>query len=267
MQEADLTGCSSDSANDKEQHEGNTTLRGIMQSSGSSPLPLIHPPSSPQRNSHLSGLSPSHQHSFLWRQVLCSLAFHTTDPRGAHSPTRHREQVEGAYAILIACLSDEGRFLFSCIPVLSNDWVTHHPCGAVFEKWGGKLSHITRLYFTHQICLSTRHIIKSCISQRPAMPQKLGDSWWHFSLDALKFTSSTPQSSLFLQWRRWLLYCSKRWPEKELQSWWGEKSPAGCTFVVLFPLISAKWCVAGEEAGFHLKLKLSNVDPAMVWSN
>lgn len=50
MQEADLTGCSSDSANDEEQHEGNVTLRGILQSSTSSLPPLLHPPSLPEES-------------------------------------------------------------------------------------------------------------------------------------------------------------------------------------------------------------------------
>lgn len=51
-----------------------------------------------QRN--LSCLNPSHQHSFHCWQVLCSLAFQITDKRGANSPTKQGEQMEGATCVI-----------------------------------------------------------------------------------------------------------------------------------------------------------------------
>lgn len=116
MQEADLTGCSSDSANDEEQHEGNMTLRGILQSSTSSLPPLLHPPSLPEesllfkpissaqfplRISALLPCLPNH------RQVRCKFTYKTRRAGGG-SHMCHLHHI---------CLSDEERFLSSCIHI------------------------------------------------------------------------------------------------------------------------------------------------------
>lgn len=116
MQEADLTGCSSDSANDEEQHEGNVTLRGILQSSTSSLPPLLHPPSLPEESVLFKPIS-SAQFPLLTsallprlpnhRQVGCKFTYKARRADGG-SHMRHLHHI---------CLSDEERFLSSCIHV------------------------------------------------------------------------------------------------------------------------------------------------------
>lgn len=214
MQEVDLTGCSSDSANDKAQHGGNATLRGIMQNSGSLSSVSTSPSFSPRGN-HISLVWAHLVGSLHGWQVLCSPAFRLTDTRGANSPRRQGGQVEGAWRFVSVMKKVSSPLVFVCSITIGSP-ITHVVLWEL-EKWTA-VSYYQAVFYLPNLCKHYAMINNSSVSQRTPMPKKLGDSRWHFSSDAFKFTSSTPQSSHFLHWHQWFPYCSKCLPENEVWS-------------------------------------------------
>lgn len=143
MQEADLTGCSSDSANDKEQHEGNTTLRGITQSSGSSPLLLIYPPSSP-RGARIS-LVQAHLISTVSSDDKCSAPSPSTPQTPGCSFTYKARRAGGGSRVpsssRVSVMKEVSSSLVSPCSVTIGSPTTHTVLW-VFEKQAGKLSQV-----------------------------------------------------------------------------------------------------------------------------
>lgn len=76
---------------------------------------------------HLSGLSPSRQHSLHWWQVLCSLAFRLTDTQGANSPRRQGGQVEGTWRFVSVMKKASFSVIFTCSITIGSP-ITHGWC-------------------------------------------------------------------------------------------------------------------------------------------
>lgn len=71
-------------------------------------------------------------------------------------------------------------FLFSCLYLLSNNWVTHVVLWEL-EKWSGKLPFIYQpVFYLPNLCKHCAAVINSSVSQRTATHKKLGGCRWHF---------------------------------------------------------------------------------------